>query len=212
MKKTAARPSTLFLMELIISILFFSLAAAVCVQFLAKSHTISRSSSLLRNAEEHCTSVAEMLIVSDGMEDFYGHITELIRLKTEDEEGHLKCSLSDIPAAIDTDSGSISSGTPDDEISTSELSTSFIDVFFDSEWKECPPEDSAYVLHTVLTSDGRMLTGDICLIEYTDYHAAVNAVPDSEYSESYLSEGAAGCFDSVYSLHVTTHIQKEVQP
>ena len=42
MKRTPAKRSSLFLLELIIAILFFSLTSAVCVQFFARAHRISR--------------------------------------------------------------------------------------------------------------------------------------------------------------------------
>lgn len=74
MKRSSARPSTLFLMELIIGILFFSVTAAVCVQFLAKSHSLSQQSALLRNAEQRCASIAEIVSAADSRDD----IPELI--------------------------------------------------------------------------------------------------------------------------------------
>ena len=43
MKRTPAKRSSLFLLELIIAILFFSLTSAVCVQFFARAHQIQPS-------------------------------------------------------------------------------------------------------------------------------------------------------------------------
>ena len=42
MKGTPAKRSSLFLLELIIAILFFSLTSAVCVQIFVRAHLISR--------------------------------------------------------------------------------------------------------------------------------------------------------------------------
>ena len=42
MERTPAKRSSLFLLELMIAILFFCLASAVCVQIFVKAHTISR--------------------------------------------------------------------------------------------------------------------------------------------------------------------------
>ena len=47
MKRTPAKRSSLFLLELIIAILFFSLTSAVCVQFFARAHQISRQTQEL---------------------------------------------------------------------------------------------------------------------------------------------------------------------
>ena len=47
MKGTPAKRSSLFLLELIIAILFFSLTSAVCVQIFVRAHLISRQTQEL---------------------------------------------------------------------------------------------------------------------------------------------------------------------
>lgn len=59
------RRSSLFLMELIIAILFFSLAAAVCVRFFVKSHTLEAQSMDLNHAVSSAASVAEIVRSQD---------------------------------------------------------------------------------------------------------------------------------------------------
>ena len=56
-----ARRSSLFLMELLIAILFFSLSAAVCVRIFVKSYTLELESADLNYAVNASTSVAEIL-------------------------------------------------------------------------------------------------------------------------------------------------------
>ena len=63
------RRSTLFLMELIMAILLFSLAAAVCVQVFVKSHTIEKESTALTKAVFASSSVAEIFRSSDDYEE-----------------------------------------------------------------------------------------------------------------------------------------------
>ena len=60
MNKQPTRRSSLFLMELIIAILFFSLAATVCVRFFVKSYTLEQESQKLNHAVNAATSVAEI--------------------------------------------------------------------------------------------------------------------------------------------------------
>lgn len=60
MNKQPAKRSSLFLMELIIAILFFSLAATVCVRFFVKSYTLEQESQNLNHAVNAATSVAEI--------------------------------------------------------------------------------------------------------------------------------------------------------
>ncbi len=58
--------SSLFLMELILVILFFSLASAVCVQMFVRSHVLSSTSVELNNAVVWCESMAEAFYAFDG--------------------------------------------------------------------------------------------------------------------------------------------------
>ena len=52
MERTPAKRSSLFLLELMIAILFFCLASAVCVQIFVKAHTTSRETQELNTALE----------------------------------------------------------------------------------------------------------------------------------------------------------------
>lgn len=58
--------TSLFLMELIISILFFSLASAVCVRLFVKSHQISTHSVALNHSVRWCENIAELLQAYHG--------------------------------------------------------------------------------------------------------------------------------------------------
>ena len=51
--------SSLFLMELIVSILFFSLASAICIQLFVRSHSISAETINLNNAITQAQNLAE---------------------------------------------------------------------------------------------------------------------------------------------------------
>lgn len=58
--KTNTR-SSLFLMELIIAILFFSLASAVCLRMFAKSHQLSTDASARNQAVNQTVNAAELI-------------------------------------------------------------------------------------------------------------------------------------------------------
>lgn len=58
--KTNTR-SSLFLMELIIAILFFSLASAVCLRMFAKSHQLSCDATARNQAVNQAGNVAELI-------------------------------------------------------------------------------------------------------------------------------------------------------
>lgn len=65
-RRNRAQSSSLFLMELILAILFFSITSAVCVQFFVKSHLLSRESKTLSQAVSECSGIAEITSVSDS--------------------------------------------------------------------------------------------------------------------------------------------------
>ena len=67
--KERARTSSLFLMELILAILFFSITSAVCVQFFVKSHILSQDSKALTLAVNECSAIAETCKTTKDLSD-----------------------------------------------------------------------------------------------------------------------------------------------
>lgn len=66
MKGTPAKRSSLFLLELIIAILFFSLTSAVCVQIFVRAHLISRQTQELNMALEKVSGFSEVFLAGDS--------------------------------------------------------------------------------------------------------------------------------------------------
>lgn len=66
MHTNSSSRSGLFLMELIISIMFFSLAGAVCVRLFVSSHIISKNSVELNHSLEWCQNIAEAFYGCNG--------------------------------------------------------------------------------------------------------------------------------------------------
>lgn len=65
MKRMSSR-SGLFLLELIISILFFSLASAICIQLFVQAHLMDRNNKNLTNAVQVCENFAEVYTSLQG--------------------------------------------------------------------------------------------------------------------------------------------------
>lgn len=65
-RRNRAKSSSLFLLELILAILFFSIASAVCVQFFVKSHLLSQESRELEVSANEVSSVAELINASSS--------------------------------------------------------------------------------------------------------------------------------------------------
>lgn len=80
--------SSLFLIELILAILFFSLASAVCVQVFVKAHFISQSAAELTLGVNCASSAAEVLAHTDGS---YEAFKELFPQALKDKEGIYLC-------------------------------------------------------------------------------------------------------------------------
>ncbi len=66
--------SSLFLMEMIIAVLVFSICSAVCVQIFAKAYITSENTQILNSSVTACSSAAEL---------FYGFRGDLSKLQRE---------------------------------------------------------------------------------------------------------------------------------
>lgn len=80
MSRTNASRSNLFLMELMIAILFFSLGSAVCIQIFAKAHMVDQSARDLSFASAQVSSAASVIKYTENellaLKEFYPDITE----------------------------------------------------------------------------------------------------------------------------------------
>lgn len=74
-RRTTARSSSLFLMELIIAILFFSVAASICVQFFVKARLMSQEAAQLDAAVADCTSAAEAILAGEDEDAVFANLT-----------------------------------------------------------------------------------------------------------------------------------------
>ena len=83
MKGTSAKRSSLFLLELIIAILFFSLTSAVCVQIFVRAHLISRQTQELNTALEKVSGFSEVFL--DG--EYFSALLHVDARVSENEDG-----------------------------------------------------------------------------------------------------------------------------
>ena len=67
--KKGNRSGTLFLLEMIFTILFFSIAAAVCVTVFAKAHTISADAQKLSHAAAEVSNACEAISTAGSAEE-----------------------------------------------------------------------------------------------------------------------------------------------
>lgn len=76
-RKNRAKSSSLFLLELILAILFFSIASAVCVQIFVKSHLWNVQAQALNLAVSECSGVAEIICSGNDTEQLFSQIQQL---------------------------------------------------------------------------------------------------------------------------------------
>ena len=65
------RHSSMFLLELMIAILFFCLAATVCIRLIVKSHIISQKTQNLNMALNQVTTAAEIFKSETDVEEYF---------------------------------------------------------------------------------------------------------------------------------------------
>lgn len=136
-RRNRARASSLFLMELIIAILFFSVASAVCVQFFVKSHLLSNDSNALNHAVNECTGVAEILRTADSIEE------GINMLKTLYPGGSY-------PDIKETD-------TDGDAVNETGIQEADAVIYYNEAFEACTRQDAAYTLSLHMETQGQML-------------------------------------------------------
>ena len=73
-RRNHRQASSLFLLELILAILFFSITSAVCLRLFVQAHVFSRDAQRVHLAVSECSSVAELFRASDSIEEACGLI------------------------------------------------------------------------------------------------------------------------------------------
>lgn len=74
MKNYRHSKASLFLMEIMLNILFFSILATICLQLFFKAHSLSESTTALHRAVSTCTSIAEVYQSSNDGKESILHI------------------------------------------------------------------------------------------------------------------------------------------
>lgn len=81
--------STLFLMELIISILFFALASTVCIRLFAKSHLLSKQTVDQNEMIIHVQNIADTFLAAEGVPDKIASVLTQAEYSEEFQSFHL---------------------------------------------------------------------------------------------------------------------------
>lgn len=147
--RSRARSSSLFLMELILAILFFSVASAVCVEFFVKSHLMSHNSEALTHAVNECAGAAEIVCTSDSL------AAGLSLLQQQYPEGMYPDWENIVPVG--------------DQAQAEDFDVNAdVKIFYDDSFVPCGENSAAYVLEIHLTQKERMIEADLEMREEVD--------------------------------------------
>lgn len=69
LKRKRASSASLFLMELVVAIMFFTLSASVCITIFVRAHLQSERAKILNRAINLCSDAAELVRTSDSLTD-----------------------------------------------------------------------------------------------------------------------------------------------
>lgn len=125
--------SRLFLLEITLAILFFSLASAVCLRCFAKSHILSTQAAELNQAVSQSENIAELLrsLPENDRKDAQ-KISNVLQL----EYPAVNFSATDTATDMDTDI--------DTEIDSAQKSWGSWSLYFDSDWNSCQQAQAVY--------------------------------------------------------------------
>ena len=129
MTRHSQQQSRLFLLEITLASLFFSLASAVCLRCFAKSHILSTQAAELNQAVSQSENIAELLRSlpeNDRKDD--QKISNVLQL----EYPAVNFSATDMDTDIDT------------EIDSAQKSWGSWSLYFDSDWNSCQQAQAVY--------------------------------------------------------------------
>ena len=133
MTRHSQQQSRLFLLEITLAILFFSLASAVCLRCFAKSHILSTQAAELNQAVSQSENIAELLrsLPENDRKDAQ-KISNVLQL----EYPAVNFSATDTATDMDTEI--------DTEIDSAQKSWGSWSLYFDSDWNSCQQAQAVY--------------------------------------------------------------------
>lgn len=137
MKRTPAKRSSLFLLELIIAILFFSLTSAVCVQIFVRAHLISRQTQEQNMALEKISGFTEVFLAGDSLQDLPG--------------------VTSNTSSSSSGNTAVSSDTDNSTPLESEISE--YQIYYDADWQICDPDEASYRIQIQIHPQGALQHG-----------------------------------------------------
>ena len=179
-QRTRARSSSLFLLELIIAILFFSIASAVCVKIFAEAHTLNQESQIRTWSANECASISEIICTSKSVDAAYDTICKAypqVAVSNGIEDGNGGTSGDLMELSEEERLQQLASGQ-----------AIGLTIGFDKDFEQAALSEAEYAVYVAIYTDGEgMLESEIIARSYQDNRIYYELDPIH-----YTGEGGAG--------------------
>lgn len=175
--------SSLFLMELIIAILFFALASAVCIQLFVKAHLLGKTTTEENKALLMCQNFSEI---------YLGILPEHYDSDSEEMKNYILSLVKDDPAFT----GIVDFSEQYQETFGKEGEFALL-LCYDANWSTCSYEESSYQF--VFSYEGYEPETDV-------YNASTYAYRVNQAGISFKEK-----YSEIYHLNICKHIPERMQ-
>lgn len=164
-KLTSHSRSSLFLMEMILSILILALTCTACVRIFAAAKTQRQEARELNHIQELATCAGEALEGWDGELSSFSQIFETAAnvsdSEASDSDGTISSySGSSISSATDTSVGKTKNASKNSRIS-SPVESYLLNYYYDREWNSCDKTSAEYNMSIQLIVADYTKTADL---------------------------------------------------
>lgn len=180
-KLTSHSRSSLFLMEMILSILILALTCTACVRIFAAAKTQRQEARELNHIQELATCAGEALEGWDGELSSFSQIFETAAnvsdSEASDSDGTISSySGSSISSATDTSVGKTENASKNSRIS-SPVESYLLNYYYDREWNSCDKTSAEYNMSIQLIVADYTKTADLNFYNSTNkklYHLSIS--------------------------------------
>lgn len=180
-KLTSHSRSSLFLMEMILSILILALTCTACVRIFAAAKTQRQEARELNHIQELATCAGEALEGWDGELSSFSQIFETAAnvsdSEASDSDGTISSySGSSISSVTDTSVGKTKNASKNSRIS-SPVESYLLNYYYDREWNSCDKTSAEYNMSIQLIVADYTKTADLNFYNSTNkklYHLSIS--------------------------------------
>ena len=163
--------SGIFLMEIIISILFFSIVSAICLNIFVHTHNLSKSTAELNFAVREAANAAEIVKSADTFKD--------ASQRLEAAGGYTRANNNKDSNVLD------SLGYVDLNAQNVYIS------FWDAEYQMCTQADAVYCILVAASNDSGDLTSDAAFAGEVTWEIHVVSLVDNEVGDTSSTDARA---------------------